>query len=171
MNRNFIRYTIYLLFPILGLVAQENKLFWDGTDWNRLSRQTAGFPEYTHLVKSAYVNGIMDGRLYDYFKSWKADSSLADSVIGREIVDYLRTSEMIRSLDNFYTDPLNRYIPVPSAIIIVTMVAEGQSREMIEAYTGKSKEWINNLMLHVQRQDMYELMRQKQKKQREKTKE
>jgi len=166
-----IRNLLFFLTLSSVLFSQENKLFWDGRDWNRLSQQTAGYPEYTYLVKASYVNGIMDGRLYDFFKVWPVDSAFADSLIGREIYDYLKTSEIIRGLDNFYSDPLNRYIPISSAIIIVNMYAEGQSKEMVEAYTEKTKEWINNLMLQMQDIDMFRLMNEKQKKHIEKKKE
>lgn len=158
-----------LLFFILltHLFSQENKLFWDGGDWNRLSNQTAGYPEYTYLVKAAYINGIMDGRLYDFFKLWPADSTLADSLVGSEVYDYLKTSEIIRGLDNFYSDPLNHYIPISSAAIIVNMYAEGHSPEIIEAYTTLTREWINRLILQMQDMDMFQLMEKKQKKNRE----
>jgi len=157
-----------LCFLSTFLFPQENKLFWDGRDWNRLSQQTAGYPEYTYLVKAAYINGVMDGRLFDYFKTWPIDSTLADSLIGNEIYDYLKTSEIIRGIDNFYSDPLNRYIPISSAAIIVNMYAEGHSPEIIEAYTEKTREWINNLILQMQETDMYQLMEEKQKRNIEK---
>lgn len=162
---------LYLLFLLAAVLQpQENKLFWDGSDWIRLSRQTASYPEYSFLAKAAYVNGLLDGRLYDFFKTWSADSSLADSIMGREIVDYLRTSEIIRGLDNFYSDPLNRYIPISSAIIIVNMYAEGQPMKMIEAYTVRTREWINSLTLHMQSVDTFQMMREKQRKQLEQKK-
>ncbi|MFQ6674667.1 MAG: hypothetical protein ACE5GH_07815 [Fidelibacterota bacterium] len=150
------------------LLPQENKLFWDGRDWQRLTQQTAGYPEYTYLTKAGYVNGLLDGRLFDYFRAWSADSSLADSLFRGEIVDYLKTSELVRGLDNFYADPLNNYIPISSAIIIVNMYGEGQPTAVIEAYTARSKEWINRLLLQMQKTDMFDLMREKQKEQVEK---
>ena len=154
---------------VVMLSAQENKLFWDGQDWIRISNETKGFPRFTYLVKSAYVNGILDGRLYDYLRTWSADSSLADSLYA-ETVQYLKTAEIIRGLDNFYADPLNRYIPIESAIIIVNMYAERQPMEMIDAYILKSKEWINNLMLQIQKEDMYKLMEKKKKEHAKKIK-
>jgi len=163
--------SLLLLFFLAPLWCQENKLFWDGNDWNRLSRQTAGYPEFAYLVKSSYVNGLLDGRLYDYFKIWPADSTVADSILAGEIIDYLKTSELIRVLDNFYNDPLRNYIPVASAILIVNMQAEGHSMQMIDAYTEKSKEWINRLMLQMQGEDQFLLMKKKQKKLTEKKKE
>ena len=155
-----------LLIPavLVILSAQEVKLFWDGRDWNRLSRQTTGYPEYTYLAKAAYINGSLDGRLYDFFKTWVADSTLADSLFSGEIVDYLTTSEIIRGLDDFYSDPLNRYIPISSAIIIVNMYGEGHSTEMIHAYTEETRNWINNLSLQMQEHDLYRLMEQKQRR-------
>jgi len=62
-------------------------------------------------------------------------------------VDYLSTRELIKSLDNFYEDPINSYIPVPSAIIIANMYAERIPVRLIEQYITFTRQWINELML------------------------
>ena len=66
-----------------------------------------------------------------------------------ETVDYLNTRELVRSLDNFYTDPLNSYLPVPSAIIIVNMYAERIPLPLIDEYVNFTRKWINDLMLNL----------------------
>ncbi|MCH8011070.1 MAG: hypothetical protein IIA61_03840 [Candidatus Marinimicrobia bacterium] len=158
-----------IFFSIILLHSQTNKLFWDGEDWLRLTKESQGYPEFEYLMKASYVNGILDGRLYDYFTTWAINSGLADSLFA-ETVDYLRTSEIIRGLDHFYEDPLNDYIPVISAIVIVNMYGERQPIEMIEAFKEKSKEWINHLTIQLQQEDMFRLMEEKRKKHREKIK-
>ena len=131
--------SLCFLLLTVSLVGQENKLFWDGYDWLRISKQTEGYPEFEYQVKAAYVNGVLDGRLYDYFKIWSVDTTIANTLYN-ETAQYLKTVEIIRGLDNFYKDPLHRYLPIESAIIIVNMYAEQQPMEMIDAYILKSKE-------------------------------
>ncbi|MFQ6616441.1 MAG: hypothetical protein ACE5HZ_06695 [Fidelibacterota bacterium] len=149
---------ILVILLLIGstVSAQDRKLFWDGRDWQRLHSDPG--------ARAAYVNGLLDGRLYDFLRVWPADSTLADSLFAGEITDYLTTSELVRSLDNFYYDPLNQYVPIASAVIIVNMRGQGQSTEMIEAYTKKSKEWINRLTLELQKEDMVRLMKEKRDK-------
>ena len=122
----------YFLVVIL-LNAQQNRLFWDGRDWNRVLKTVDYNPENTFRVKKAYLNGVLDGRLYGYLKVWSEDKAIADEVFG-ETTDYLSTRELINSLDNFYKDPINSYIPVPSAIIIANMYAERMPVQLIEEY-------------------------------------
>ena len=157
--------TLFLLALSLhfGLWAQSHKLFWDGNDWLKISEKTAGFPEYTFFVKSAYLNGLQDGRLYDYYKLWPADSVLVTEHLKPELEDYLSTAELVRVLDNYYKEPLNRYIPIASAILIVNMTAQGQSASVVDEYARRSKDWINSLMLEIQNEDQYKMMREKQK--------
>ena len=103
-------------------------------------------PENTFRVKKAYLDGALDGRLHGYLKIWAEDRRIADEVFG-ETVDYLNTRELIKSLDNFYEDPINSYIPVPSAIIIANMYAERIPVQLIEQYITFTRQWINELML------------------------
>ena len=88
----------------------------------------------------------MDGRLYGYLKVWSEDRAIADKIFG-ETTDYLSTRELINSLDNFYNDPINSYIPVPSAIIIANMYAERIPVQLIEEYITFTRQWINELIL------------------------
>ena len=160
------RFLLVVLFFSAGLLAQDQKLFWDGHDWVRLTERTAGDPQVTYLTKSSYLNGLQDGRLYDYYKLWPADSLLVTEHLKPELDDYLSTAELIRTLDSFYNEPLKRYIPVASAVLIVNMIAQGQPPSVIEEYTRLSKEWINSLMLEIQNQDRFEMMREKQEAKR-----
>tara|TARA_B100000315_G_scaffold40251_1_gene35149 strand:+ start:3511 stop:3999 length:489 start_codon:yes stop_codon:yes gene_type:complete len=158
-----IRYFLLLT----ALLTGQNKLFWDGYDWQQMTRENAGMPKQEYLVKSSYVNGLLDGRLYDYFKTWDVDSTLAFDLYD-ESIDYLKTSEIIRAVDYFYDDPTNLYLPISSAILIVNMIAQRQPQELIESYILASKKWINGLMLEYENQDQVKLMDDKINTQRKK---
>jgi hypothetical protein len=146
-----------------GWAQQQNRLFWDGGDWKRVAQLADHNPELTYRIKAAYVNGILDGRLYYYLKTWGVQPALADSLY-RETVDYLSTRELVRSLDNFYQDPLNVYIPVPSAIIVANMYAERVPLKIIDSYVQQTKFWINDLMLRLEEEGYDRLLRDKLEK-------
>ena len=131
---------------MISTYAQENRLFWDGRDWNRVIKTMNYNPENTFRVKKAYLDGALDGWLYGYLKTWSKDRAIADDIFG-ETVDYLSTRELIKGLDNFYEDPINSYIPLPSAIIIVNMYAERVPVQLIEQYIIFTRQWINELIL------------------------
>ena len=81
-----------------------------------------------------------------YLKIWKKDQGMADDVFS-ETVDYLSNQELIKNIDYFYNDPLNSYIPIPSAILIANMYAERVPIENIDSYVESTRLWINNLIL------------------------
>ncbi len=97
-------------------------------------------------LKTAYLHGALDGRLFAYLKTWNKDQLLADDVFS-ETVDYLSNRELIKNIDYFYQDPLNRYIPIPSVILIANMYAERVSIKNIELYIESTRRWINDLIL------------------------
>ena len=152
---------IFLLFLFNNyLIARENKLFWDGLDWKRISKSVDYNNEQTFKIKRAYLNGVLDGRLNYYLKTWSNDKELADAVFN-ETVDYLTIRELIKNLDYFYQDPLNRYIPIPSAILISNMYAERVPVENIEAYIESTRRWINDLILDLDTLDYGKLLEDK----------
>ena len=92
--------------------SQENRLFWDGREWNKIREKSNFVDEIEYKIKSSYINGVLDGRLYGYLKTWPENPTIANEVFGEQ-VDYLTIREIIKSLDYFYKDPLNGYIPIP----------------------------------------------------------
>jgi len=139
----------FLILCFIGyciLYPQSNRLFWDGRDWNRVSKTVDFNIENTARVKKAYLDGLLDGRLYGYLKTWAENNELADKVFN-ETVDYLNTRELIKIIDNFYEDPVNGYIPVVSAVIIANMYAERIPLSLIEQYIDFTRNWINDLIL------------------------
>ena len=100
-----------------------DRLFWNGSDWRRVEKVANYDPELTYMMKVGYINGVLDGRLFYYLKAWTMEHTFADSLYA-ETVDYLSPRELVKVLDNFYADPINGYIPLPSAIIICNITIE-----------------------------------------------
>ena len=141
------RVTLLLLIFITYSPAQQmDRLFWNGSDWRRLEKLADYDPELAYMMKIAYINGILDGRLFYYLKAWMMEQTFADSLYA-ETVDYLTPRELVKVLDNFYADPINGYIPLPSAIIISNMFGERIPMDRIDEYIRHSKEWINRMIL------------------------
>ena len=156
---------ILILIPLFG--QQQNRLFWDGGDWKRVNQLAEGNLEMEYRIKAAYVNGVLDGRLFFYLKTWSVEQGLADSIYA-ETIDYLSPREMVRSLNNFYADPLMVYVPVPSAMIIANMYAERIPLKIIDAYVQQTKFWINDLHLRMEEHSPAKLLEGKHKKHSEK---
>ena len=156
---------IFVLLELLfsQIIEKQNKLLWDGIDWKNVSIRTNGDSESIFRVKSAYLNGVLDGRLYYYLKSWGEKQAFADSIYG-DRVDYMSPRETIRQLDRFYRDNLMNYVPVVSAIIIVHMQAEQVPRKVIDQYVEETKSWINQLILDMQNRGMREIIKDKQQR-------
>ena len=173
MNNSFntlFRLTYFIILIVIissETKAKENKLFWDGRDWNRVLKSVEYNKNACFKVKTAYLNGALDGRLYAYLKIWKRDQGLADDTFS-ETVDYLSNRELIKNIDYFYEDPLNSYVPVPSAILIANMYAERIALEKIESYIESTRNWINNLVLDLDTLNYSRLLQDKWIKHHEK---
>ncbi|MDG2398859.1 MAG: hypothetical protein P8M59_06060, partial [Candidatus Marinimicrobia bacterium] len=77
-----------ILFPFVlssQILEKQNKLLWDGTDWEQVVKRVEGNPEMTYRIKSAYLTGILDGRLYYYLKVWGEEQAFADSLYGDRV--------------------------------------------------------------------------------------
>ena len=157
--------SIFILSSLLfcQVIEKQNKLLWDGSDWKEISKQTYGNSESIYRIKSAYLNGVLDGRLYYYLKAWGEKQAFADSLYG-DRVDYMTPRETIRQLDQFYKDNLMDYVPVVSAIIIVHMHAEQIPKKLINDYVDQTKFWINQITLDMQSRGMHELLKDKQER-------
>ena len=171
INYLYTRKIIFSIILVLGfnsyVKTQENKLFWDGRDWNQISKSVEYDSDLTFRVKTAYVHGALDGRLFYYLKTWKKNKTLADEVFS-ETVDYLSNRELIKNLDYFYQDPLHRYIPIPSAILIANMYAERLPIENIDLYIESTRRWINDLILDLDTLNYSKLLEDKAMKHYEK---
>ena len=149
-----------MVFCVIILNAQENRIFWDGPDWNNIRKSANYDNTLEYKIKSTYVNGVLDGRLYGYLKTWSKNAILANEVFG-ESVDYLSVREVIKNLNYFYEDPLNSYIPIPSAIIIANLYGQRVPINIIEKYIQDSRDWVNSLVLELDTLDYSRLIEEK----------
>ena len=149
-----------IAFCVLLLNGQENRIFWDGREWNKIRKNANYDNSIEYKIKSTYVNGVLDGRLYGYLKTWSKNATLANQVFG-ESVDYLTVREIIKNLNYFYEDPLNSYIPIPSAIIIANLYGQRVPIDIIEKYTQDSRDWVNTLVLELDTLDYGRLIEEK----------
>tara|TARA_B100000989_G_scaffold177293_1_gene133118 strand:+ start:1096 stop:1614 length:519 start_codon:yes stop_codon:yes gene_type:complete len=162
-----IGYKTLLLLSILyfdEVLAKDNKLFWDGKDWNRVKKLADYNTNYEFIIKKAYLEGALDGRLFSYLKTWENDKDIADNVFS-ETVDYLTIRELIKNIDHFYNDPINSYIPIPSAILIANMYAKRMNMDNIDFYIKSTRKWINELTLDLDTLNYTKLLEQKVTKQ------
>ena len=139
---------------------KDNKLFWDGRDWNRVKKLADYNTNSEFIIKKAYLEGALDGRLFSYLKTWENDQNIADDVFS-ETVDYLTIRELIKNINHFYNDPLNNYIPIPSAILIANMYAKRINMENIDFYIKSTRKWINELTLDLDTLNYSKLLEQK----------
>ncbi|GIR29635.1 hypothetical protein CM15mP43_12590 [bacterium] len=159
--------TLILLSYVLyfdEVFSKDNKLFWDGRDWNRVKKIADYNTNYEFIIKKAYLEGALDGRLFSYLKTWENDKDIADNVFS-ETVDYLTIRELIKNIDYFYNDPMNSYIPIPSAILIANMYAKRMNMENIDFYIKSTRKWINELTLDLDTLNYSKLLEQKVTKQ------
>ena len=152
-----------LFFLVQSIFCQEEKFFWDGKNWNALNNNELS-TENLFLLKKTYINGLQDGRLYDYFKLWSVDSLFVNKNLKPELDDYLSSSELVRLIDDFYLEPTNTYIPIVSTILILNMRARGFSKFEIDKYINESKNWINSLTLEIKNKNYFDVMSKKKNK-------
>ena len=60
-----IQNILIFLISILSICySQENRLFWDGREWNSIRGKVNFIDETEYKIKSTYIHGVLDGRLY-----------------------------------------------------------------------------------------------------------
>jgi len=79
--------TFILLISITCLPAQEmDRLFWNGSDWRRLEKFADYDPELTYMMKIAYINGVLDSRLFYYLKAWTMEQGLPIACMPKQLI-------------------------------------------------------------------------------------
>ena len=131
------------IFAIL-FAQRENRIFWDGSNWNRISTKLGKESQSVYQIKASHLNGLLDGRLYYYLKAWEVEPLLAEGTYN-DPLDLLRYKELIGALDNFYSDPKHNSIPVISAVIVENMRIGGISEKAIYRYIEETRFWVNNI--------------------------
>ena len=160
-------FSLFIITICSVVYSQKNKLFWDGTDWNRVKKLANYNSKAEFIIKKSYLEGALDGRLFGYLKTWEEDKNIADRVFA-ETVDYLTIRELIKNIDYFYNDPINNYIPLPSAIIIANMYAKRIEINNVDLYIKHTRKWINELMLDLDTLNYTKLLKEKNMKYYEK---
>lgn len=128
----------------ISSVSAQQKLFWDGYDWQRIDRITAEYPEYRMPIKLAYLDGMLNTKLYYYLITYAADAKVADTVFA-DFLNHVSPEELVHGTDQFYKDPTNLYLPVISALFVTSITAAGLPDSVIAGYKRDSRQWINNL--------------------------
>ena len=85
---------LIMIIVIISTYGQENRIFWDGREWNKIRKNANYDNTLEYKIKSTYVNGVLDGRLYGYLKTWSKNATIANEVFG-ERVDYLSVREVL----------------------------------------------------------------------------
>ena len=152
--------TLLIILVFNKSFSKNNKLFWDGRDWNRLKKLSEYNLETEFIIKKAYLEGALDGRLFSYLKTWEEDQDIAEDIFS-ETVDYLTIRELIKNIDYFYKDPLNNYIPIPSAILIANMYAKRINLDDMHSYIKSTREWINSLTIDLDTLNYSKLLEEK----------
>ena len=145
----FPRIMKYLSIALAGMTllwGQSPKLFWDGSNWLEIDGLTREYPEFRLPMKRAYVQGLLNGKTYDFLQIRAADSGLADAAF-RDYLGRFETDDLVRGTDQFYRDPANRYLPVVSALMITALGAMGFSDSVVADYTQASRDWVNTLTI------------------------
>ncbi len=137
-----------IILIILCLAAwapsQTVRLLWNGYDWQRIDRLTTEYPEYRQPLKRAYVQGLLDAKLYYFLQGWAVDTADAGAIF-RDYLNRFTVDELVRGTDMVYQDPANRYLPVISALSITTVRATGLSDSVVAEYTQACRDWISTL--------------------------
>ena len=94
------------------ILEKQNKLLWDGADWINIEKRVNGNLKLSYQIKSAYLSGLLDGRLYYYLKAWAKNHNFADSLYTDKL-DYLTNRETIRQLAVSYT-----HLTLPTILLV-----------------------------------------------------
>lgn len=132
------------LLAVSGISAQIPKLFWDGTDWQRMGDLAREYPEFELPLKRAYVVGLLDSKYYYFLQAQALDSTLAATIF-RDYLSTFGVEALIRGTDEFYRDPANVYLPVMSAMAITSLRSLGLPDSVVTDFTAASRDWINRL--------------------------
>ena len=80
---------VFIFMCMMSLFCQENRLFWDGKEWNNIRKSSNYDDRLEYKIKSTYINGVLDGRLYGYLKTWSKNATLANETFGENVDIYL----------------------------------------------------------------------------------
>jgi len=137
---------LIMMLVLVQLKAQERKLFWDGYDWQKIDYVTREYPEYRYWIKSAYLSGLFDAKLFYRVKAMNFAQSCPDSVFS-DLIEPAEMRSLIAGLDSFYQDNTVKYLPLPNALIATMMIQMNRPSDEINQYIRDSQKWINELVI------------------------
>ena len=132
----------FCLIFCIQLFTQEKKLFWDGYDWAAVDKITREYPEYNVWIKSAYLSGLFDGKMFYKLKAMPMNNSVIDTLF-TDLIEPSSVRSLIGGLDMFYQDISSEYIPIPLALIATIMIQNDYSKSEVDKFIFESKKWIN----------------------------
>ena len=133
---------VFTLIMCVSAFPQERKIFWDGYDWAAVDKITREYPEYNVWIKSAYLSGLFDGKMFYKLKAMPLHNSVIDTLF-TDLIEPSSVRSLIEGLDMFYQDISNEYIPIPLALIATIMIQNDYSKSEVDKFILESKNWIN----------------------------
>jgi len=127
---------------------QEKKLFWDGYDWIIVNEITKEYPEYAFWIKSGYLSGLFDGKMFYKLKAMPMNNSVIDTLF-TDLIEPSSVCSLIGGLDMFYQDISGEYIPIPLALIATIMIQNDYSKSEVDKFILESKKWINEITISI----------------------
>ena len=138
---------VILIFCIYAF-PQERKLFWDGYDWAAVDKITREYPEYNVWIKSAYLSGLFDGKMFYKLKAMPLNNSVIDTLF-TDLIEPSSVRSLIGGLDMFYQDISSEYIPIPLALIATIMIQNDYPKSEVDKFIFESKKWINEITISI----------------------
>lgn len=138
---------VVLIFCI-NAFPQGRKIFWDGYDWAAVDKITDEYPEYNVWIKSAYLSGLFDGKMFYKLKAMPLHNSAIDTLF-TDLIEPSSVRSLIEGLDMFYQDISNEYIPIPLALIATVMIQNDYSKSEVDKFILESKNWINEITISI----------------------
>ena len=131
--------TFIVLTFCIQAFPQERKILWDGYDWAAVDKITREYPEYNVWIKSAYLSGLFDGKMFYKLKAMPLHNSVIDTLF-TDLIEPSSVRSLIEGLDMFYQDISNEYIPIPLALIATIMIQNDCSKSEVDKFIHASRD-------------------------------
>lgn len=116
---------VFVLMPTPSHAQTGEQKFVDGIMWKQLDAS----PDQGKLEKACYIRGYYDGM------------NSNESVARDRLPSDVSCERLLKSLDQFYTDPMNVKIPAFMGLVIYGMKQKGASQADIDGYTKELRKF------------------------------
>lgn len=113
-----------------------------------MDKITREYPEYNVWIKSAYLSGLFDGKMFYKLKAMPMNNSVIDTLF-TDLIEPSSVRSLIGGLDMFYQDISSEYIPIPLALIATIMIQNDYSKSEVDKFILESKKWINEITISI----------------------